>query len=880
MSNYLIPTVKTGRDYTNLVNIKIGITYTGTTYSSFGSSIHGTAHIRIYDYSFTREDQITEPPIKEFDEGFDLTYNSSTPEIHLVPLSGIEPSIKHTAVVDFSYTRDSSLVTQNVQYIYNFTKYAEPEFDIHCNNITTRVAKIIYGNDTEYSGMQYEEFSGTVKARIYNYFFDDEEQVTTPPVQTIEGMLSYRYSSIDDVWITLANPQKRIEQLTPNTIHTVIFEYSYRYCHEDFEYYYIFHFTTLSGEHITPSYFSWKSSNVLSQNGQTVGSVLSIGKNKYQNILVSENNDPVVVTINGEECNIPFWKKADLTWGGKFPETTTEETHAKLREIAVGIANGEYFVLTHDTEYSIRYTVNGESVDGIFRIYTQSGSSSAIYLYRLQVRDSIYSLYGNTVGTASSIGLTQEEYNAFYNSFYGKWMLFISGSGDICVGHVYYWNSATYNPEFEWFMFPNSEIHMDVTYPITPLISVPDMSDVSDVIPISNNIYQTIDIDWIPNCSIYGISRYRDGSLNIFRTESILHPISGTIKSQVDNPIVSCDISLELGDLDLLTLGLKIDLSFQFGPSEEFPMGVFYVDSIDYDILGKTVNVSARNAIGHILNDQTFDEDVTITGEPKDCAEYVLNRFGVEKFEVQEAETIEGAQFEWKANTTGLTALNDLFTMYSPTYQLNFMWTMTEAPDGTVVIGFDPFRFRYMPNTRYDFEKEEDVFSRKISTAIDGVYSHVRCEGTDQNGDPLTPVIIPVTTNTGWTVGSHKTYHAPALEGATQAQLQRYTSHYAEELANVGIKQTFSSPIRPQLLVGDLARIYSNNDIPREYERIGIISEITHTFGEKGFKTDFTLDSGGYVSYVTEEGTQYAITRSLSINGDVRKKRIIDFIKK
>ena len=60
------------------------------------------------------------------------------------------------------------------------------------------------------------------------------------------------------------------------------------------------------------------------------------------------------------------------------------------------------------------------------------------------------------------------------------------------------------------------------------------------------------------------------------------------------------------------------------------------------------------------------------------------------------------------------------------------------------------------------------------------------------------------------------------------------------------MSEAFSSPIRPQLLVGDVASVYYTGET--EATDLGVVTDITHSFGETGFFTDFTVDSGGVVT--------------------------------
>jgi hypothetical protein len=107
-----------------------------------------------------------------------------------------------------------------------------------------------------------------------------------------------------------------------------------------------------------------------------------------------------------------------------------------------------------------------------------------------------------------------------------------------------------------------------------------------------------------------------------------------------------------------------------------------------------------------------------------------------------------------------------------------------------------------------------------------------------------------------------------------ETQLAVYAAAAAEELQYVGMSEAFSSPIRPQLLVGDVASVFYAGET--EATDLGVITDITHHFGETGFFTDFTVDSGGVVT----DGEDYSvISRSAVLKGYNRKKRRSDLIR-
>ena len=136
----------------------------------------------------------------------------------------------------------------------------------------------------------------------------------------------------------------------------------------------------------------------------------------------------------------------------------------------------------------------------------------------------------------------------------------------------------------------------------------------------------------------------------------------------------------------------------------------------------------------------------------------------------------------------------------------------------------------------------------------------------------MEPVVLNITQWKYWALPANKTYFAPVLENATQEELGKYALTLAKQLKRTGLTETYNTTIKPQLLVGDYATA-NNKDI-------GIINQITHTFGEKGFFTDFVADSGGdKKSLLTRSSSEeHVYTSARRMGGTNRNRRLIDFI--
>lgn len=343
---------------------------------------------------------------------------------------------------------------------------------------------------------------------------------------------------------------------------------------------------------------------------------------------------------------------------------------------------------------------------------------------------------------------------------------------------------------------------------------------------------------------------------------------SGTFKAQNDNAITQMSINVKnvgaatfASEATLFSPGAKLTLALQMGDSEPYPIAVAFLDEVDYEQAADTVPISGRNVTGYKLSSQTFDLNNSFTGYSHEVAAAVLELAGVDDYAIEPG---TGTQpFTFPYDTKLLDGLKELFAFYRG-------WRMAELPDGKIVIGYESFVRAYASNSYYEFHGEKEVFKRKTKKAADAAYTHVLATG-DSGMDP---VYLEVSHFPFWALGGHKTAHVKAPSGLTATQLAEYAAAVATELQYVGMSEAFSSPIRPQLLVGDVASVYYTGD--SESTSLGVITDVTHSFGETGFFTDFTVDSGGIVT----DGENYTVvSRSAALSGYNRKQRFTDLIK-
>lgn len=351
---------------------------------------------------------------------------------------------------------------------------------------------------------------------------------------------------------------------------------------------------------------------------------------------------------------------------------------------------------------------------------------------------------------------------------------------------------------------------------------------------------------------------------------------------QIDNAINQFNATLKnladvhfLADATLFSPSVKIKPYIRYGDSAEALLGIFFMDEVVWSHGGSTVSISSRNAIGAWLNDQTFDEDIDFNGTANSVLVEIFNHFGIEFYDLDPLGATIDVSISVSATDTGLKAIQQISDLLSEEgLQWDILESITDYEELEIIAGYDEFRALYLPREKFNFGGISDVFAKSVDRSIDGTYTQVRCIGTDAKGKELDPVVKEVATWKYWTPANHRTYHAERLEGTTQVELEAYAETLARQLKLTGRTITYTMPMQPQLVVGDIAVITDGTEEDDEAEQLGIITEVRHSMGVDGFITEFTATSGG--DFTDAEGEVHSTT--LAINGDVRRKRISDFI--
>lgn len=399
---------------------------------------------------------------------------------------------------------------------------------------------------------------------------------------------------------------------------------------------------------------------------------------------------------------------------------------------------------------------------------------------------------------------------------------------------------------------------------------------------ITDDTFEAIRLDHPSNGVLYFAAT--DGSSLTFLRYVYGMELSNLMESwsymaQSDNAIAQFSGAVQNVGPDIFTFdatlfqpGARIILNVMMGNSQGYPIGVSWLDECNYDIASETVDISGRNSIGYFLKDQTFDDETTWEDGASTTAEAIFAYGGITKRQVQPSTHV--AKFIFEPSDTLLDGINMMSSYYNSKTQL---WKLLELPDGTVCLGYENWLATFMPNTIYSFNESSDVFKRKTNKLSDSSFTSIRATGSYRDVDDEEVALIPVTVQVNnfpyWALGAHRTKHLTAPNGLTQEGLQEWAEAQAEKYQYIGIGEEFVGPFRPQLIVGDIAEVVNGE----EGTSLGLITDVRQVFSRKdGFKTEFSVDSGGVVT----DGANYVIySRAAEVSGFNRRQRVVDLVR-
>lgn len=323
---------------------------------------------------------------------------------------------------------------------------------------------------------------------------------------------------------------------------------------------------------------------------------------------------------------------------------------------------------------------------------------------------------------------------------------------------------------------------------------------------------------------------------------------SGTISHSIDDPISRFNLTLDNPDIkdpekpgniavseeaSLLSPGSRIVFNFEMGEGDsQLEMGHFFVDRNSFTVASETASTEGRNTMGKILGDQTVDEFGEFWYAPvSDSIKQLFQNAKLSNDVYIIETTAEEGWFSFTPNTDFAKALDTMLEILP-------QWRVRELSDGTIVVG-NPDYIGFETNGVYTFYRNKDIFSRQITRDDAQAYTRV-CVHTENYSNVI---FKKVEGYSGWNLGANKTLYVQVVNGLSTENLQTYADELADRLSDAGKVESFTGPIRPHLQCGDEAIIIDS----KGSKSLGLITEITHSFGKSGFFTNFTVDSGGTV---------------------------------
>lgn len=311
--------------------------------------------------------------------------------------------------------------------------------------------------------------------------------------------------------------------------------------------------------------------------------------------------------------------------------------------------------------------------------------------------------------------------------------------------------------------------------------------------------------------------------------------VDGSVKFSIGSEVsqMSCTLLNIKGALlnryrAFVTPGTKMELYFSLGNSGEIMLGIFYIDSASVSYPDEKVSVSARNAIGKLLKEQTFNEDNTFEETTLQLnLQEILRLAEVEDFFV--GNNTKSWKLRFEPDVTILDGIKRIISLIDG-------WKVDETANGVIGVAAVTDA-RFDQPAVYTFERDKSCWSYSVeyddSEAVSRVC--VTC------ANPENTVYATVPKSKWWIQPSHRTTYVTAADGATLAEITAMAEELARTIAISGRQESFVGIFTPQLTIGDEVCIQSG----AKTETIGTVTDVTHNFGRGGFYTAFTVDSGG-----------------------------------
>lgn len=363
--------------------------------------------------------------------------------------------------------------------------------------------------------------------------------------------------------------------------------------------------------------------------------------------------------------------------------------------------------------------------------------------------------------------------------------------------------------------------------------------------------------------------------------------VQGTVKEVKGSPIRTLDFTLsnvvsnEDGyggnmliskDSQFVVPGMLLFLGF-YVDSIYFDFGQFYVDRVDWDVSTMVCKIEARSLSGRHLKDRSIGQSVVFG--PNDSLNQIVKSLIVEGGGFREDRVLvnlgnvsnEYVGLEFSEESSILDALQQAM-QFGPAYSIK------ETLYGSIIVGET-----LNDQSRRVHINDNNVLSRNITLDDIDVYSTV-CVYCDvkfievipryerklvEQTDPVSGqkelvevgewkeeevernwverVYKPVLKNKFFSLESGKTLFVKVADNSPIPMLEMFAEHIAEKIEFVGREEKVKAIFMPWVEAGD--------EVFYDDESIGLVTEISHSFGKSGVFSDFSIESGGSVGVLT-----------------------------
>lgn len=313
--------------------------------------------------------------------------------------------------------------------------------------------------------------------------------------------------------------------------------------------------------------------------------------------------------------------------------------------------------------------------------------------------------------------------------------------------------------------------------------------------------------------------------------------VDGTVSFAKNSPVSQLSMTFQNINRELVGRSRSVimpntmlEIKFTLGDSEMISLGQFYIDRVSASYPDENISISARNNIGKLLKEQTFDENNRFqTADLRTNLEEILLFSGIESY------FIANPQKAWKLEFSPDSDLQSGIEQVISLLPGN--WQLRENTDGTV--GIAPVSdSRFEQPSIYLFERDKTCFSYNVEYSDEATYSKlcVLCKKPEQK------LYVKLPPHKWWVSPINKTLYVTVPDGTSGMELETYAAELADMISISGRIESFIGVFTPQLMIGDEIELA---ELETQSTKIGTVTDIKHQFGRKGFTTSFTVDSSG-----------------------------------